>query len=137
MAPASADDAHRPLEKQHDLAAILSHVESRRVNNDYTIQLDRKTYQIARQDVRAGLRGAVVRVEKRRDGSVAIRFRDRYLGVSICEQRPKLPAPKPPSRARGARKPSQASAWCKNFDLKKSPKIWQVSEGSGAKPESL
>jgi len=25
--PASADDAHRPLEKQHDLAAVLSHVE--------------------------------------------------------------------------------------------------------------
>ena len=40
VAPANADDAHRPLEKQHDLAAILSHVESRRVNNDYTIQLD-------------------------------------------------------------------------------------------------
>ena len=40
VVPASADDAHRPLEKQHDLAAILSHVESRRVNNDYTIQLD-------------------------------------------------------------------------------------------------
>ena len=29
VVPASADDAHRPLEKQHDLAAILSHVESR------------------------------------------------------------------------------------------------------------
>ena len=28
VAPANADDAHRPLEKQHNLAAILSHVES-------------------------------------------------------------------------------------------------------------
>ena len=28
VVPANADDAHRPLEKQHDLAAILSHVES-------------------------------------------------------------------------------------------------------------
>ena len=27
VAPASADDAHRPLEKHHDLAAIVSHVE--------------------------------------------------------------------------------------------------------------
>jgi biotin operon repressor len=134
--PASADDAHRPLEKQHDLAAILSRVESRRVNNDYTIQLDTKIYQIARQDIRTGLRGAVVRVEKRRDGSVAIRFRDRYLGVSICQQRPKVSAPKPPSPARRTLKPRQASEWCKNFDLKKSPKIWQASESS-AKPESL
>ena len=76
VAPASADDAHRPLEKQHDLAAILSHVESRRVNNDYTIQLDTKLYQITRQNIRTGLRGATVRVEKRRDGEVAVRFRD-------------------------------------------------------------
>ena len=29
VAPANADDAHRTLEKHHDLAAILSHVESR------------------------------------------------------------------------------------------------------------
>ena len=137
VAPASADDAHRPLEKQHDLAAILSQVESRRVNNDYTIQLETKIYQIARQDIRTGLRGATVRVEKRRDGSVAVRFRDRYLGVSLCEQRPKVSAPQPPSPARRALKPSQASEWCKNFDLKKSPKIWQASEGSGAKPESV
>jgi hypothetical protein len=137
VAPASADDAHRPLEKQHDLAAILSHVESRRVNNDYTIQLDRKIYQIARPAIRTGLRGATVRVEKRRDGSVAVRFRDRYLEVALCQQRPKLPAPQPASPARRARRPSQTSAWCQNFDLKKSPKIWQASEGSGANPESL
>ena len=137
VVPASADDAHRPLEKQHDLAAILSQVESRRVNNDYTIQLDTKIYQIAHQDIRTGLRGAVVRVEKRRDGSVAVRFRDRYLKVSICELRPKLPAPQPPRQARRALKSSRASEWCKNFDLKKSPKVWQVSEGSRAKPEPL
>jgi len=136
VAPASADDAHRPLEKQHDLATILSLVESRRVNNDYTIQLDTKIYQIARPDVRTGLRGAVVRVEKRRDGSVAVRFGDRYLRVSLCQQRPKLSPPKPLSKARHALKPRPASEWGKNFDLKKSPKIWQAVERSGAKPES-
>src|SRR5450759_3858322 len=51
VTPASPDDAHRPLEKHHDLAAILSHVESRKVDNDYTIQVDTKFYQIARKDV--------------------------------------------------------------------------------------
>ena len=137
VAAASADDAHRPLEKQHDLAAILSHVESRRVNDDYTIQLDTKLYRIARQSIRTGLRGATVRVEKRRDGSVAVRFRDRYLRVSICEQRPKLAVSKALGKARPSLKPRQAREWCKNFDLKKSPKIWQASEGSGANPESL
>ena len=137
VVPASADDAHRPLEKQHDLAAILSHVESRRVNNDYTIQLDTKIYQIARPDIRTGLRGAVVRVEKRRDGSVAVRFRDRYLGISVCEQRPKIAPPKPLRKARPPAQPSKTSPWGKNFDLRKSPKIWQALKSSGANPESV
>jgi hypothetical protein len=44
--------------------------------------------------VATGIRGATVRVEKRRDGEVAVRFRDRYLSVSICEQPPKLSPPR-------------------------------------------
>lgn len=134
VAPAHADDAHRPLEKHHDLAAILSHVESRQVNNDYTIQLDRKFYQIARQDVCTGLRGAVVRVEKRRDGSVAVRFRDRYLSVTQCAQQPKVTSAKS-ARTKPKAKPVKPSQWNKNFDLKKAPKIWQAAQGSGARPE--
>jgi hypothetical protein len=81
VVPASADDAHRPLEKHHGLAAILSPVESRGVNNDCTILFETKIYQIARKDICAGLRGAVVRVEKRRDGLAAVHFRERYLTV--------------------------------------------------------
>jgi hypothetical protein len=132
VTPAQADDAHRPLEKQHDLVAILSHVESRQVNNDYTILLDRKIYKIARQDICTGLRGAVVRVEKRRDGSVAVRFRDRYLHMEQCAQRPKVTSAKP-AKTKPQAKPVQRSEW-KKFDLKKAPKIWQAARGSGAKP---
>jgi len=127
--PASADDAHRPLEKQHDLAAVLSHVESRRVNNDYTIPLDTNIYQIARPDVRTGLRGAAVRV-----GSVAAGFRDRYLNLAPCAQRPKVPSAKP-AKTKPQLKPVQRSEWNKNFDLNKAPKIWQTLESSGAKPK--
>jgi transposase len=134
VVPAQADDAHRPLQKHHDLAAILSHVESRQVDNDYTIQLDTKFYQIARKDVCTGLRKATVRVEKRRDGSVAVRFRDRYLSVTECAQRPKVPSAKPAKTKRPA-KPTQSSKWNKDFDLKKAPKIWQAAQGSGARPE--
>jgi len=129
VAPASADDAHRPLEKHHDLAAILSHVENRRVNNDYTILFETKIFQIARKDICAGLRGAVIRVEKRRDGSVAVRFRERYLSVEQCAQRPEMPVVKvaKPKRPAG---PAGRKEWCRDFDLKKSPKIWQATEGS-------
>ena len=70
-----ATDAHRPLRKEHDLAAILSQVEERIVTPDYTIRHQGKIYQIARGDIRPGLRGGRVRVEQRLDGSVAVKFR--------------------------------------------------------------
>jgi len=40
--PASADDAHRPLDQQQSLAASLSYVETRQVNHAYTLQFDNK-----------------------------------------------------------------------------------------------
>ena len=55
---------------------------SARCSNDYTLPLDGKFYQIERQDDRArGLRGANVRVEQRLDGSLAVRYGERYLPV--------------------------------------------------------
>jgi hypothetical protein len=133
VVPANPDDAHRPLEKQHDLAAILSHVEKRRVNADYTFPLEAKTYRILRQDVCTGLRGAYVRVEQRRDGSVAACFNGRYLRVERCEQQPKVAPLKPHKKA--TRRPTQPSTWDQNFDLKKGPKVWQAAQASGARRE--
>lgn len=134
VVPAHPDDAHRPLEKQHDLAAILSHVEQRKVNSDYTFPLESKIYQILRQDICAGLRGAFIRVEQRRDGSVAACFRGRYLRVERCEQRLKV-KPVQAARSKAPEKPARKSAWNQNFDLKKAPKIWQAAQGSGSRRE--
>ena len=53
---ANPDDAHRPLEKSHDLAASLSYVEHRQVRPDYTLRWDGKLYQISRSAVTTGLR---------------------------------------------------------------------------------
>jgi DNA-binding Lrp family transcriptional regulator len=134
VTPANADDAHRPLEKGHDLAAILSQVEDRQVDNDYTIRLDRKVYKILRKGVCTGLRGGTVRVEKRRDGSIAVRFRGRYLEIEECAQRPKVAPLKPPKTKPKAR-PAGRSKWIPNLDLKKGPKIWQAAQSSGARRE--
>jgi hypothetical protein len=128
VAPANADDAHRPLDKSHSLEASLSHVETRQVRNDYTIPLDGELYQIERKAVVGGLRKANVRVEKRLDGSIAVRFGERYLPVSRCLAAAKTKA-RPVNRTsprRQARK-QRGSDWCGNFDLKKGPKIWQVA----------
>ena len=92
-----ATDAHRALRAEHDLAAILSHVEERVVANDYTIRYNTKIYQIARAEILPGLRGATVRVEERRDRKVWVRFRDRYLEVSRF---PNGPGPPRPARSR-------------------------------------
>jgi transposase len=118
VVPAAADNAHRPLGKQHSLAASLSYVETRQVANDYTIRFENKLYQIQRADVRAALRGGTVRVEKRLDGTLAVRFRDRYLTVTDCAPRPKAARVKqaqPHSRTTVRRK----SDWMKNFHLGK------------------
>jgi transposase len=124
---AHSDDAHRTLEKSHHLAASLSHVETRQVRNDYTIPLDGDLYQIEREAVVSGLRKANVRVEQRLDGSIAVRFGERYLPVSRCTAaaKTKAPAAKPATPRRPPNRP-RGSEWNKNFDLKKGPKIWQV-----------
>jgi len=137
VVPANSTDAHRPLGKEHDLAAILSHVEDRQVTNDYTLRYDGKLYQIDRKDVRTGMRGAKVRVELRLDGSLAIRFRDRYVDAKQCEPAPKVGAAKPAKPSRSVSR-QRGSDWNKNFDLHKAPEIWQAAQSSGArKAESL
>jgi hypothetical protein len=129
--PAHPDDAHRPLEKGHNLAASLSHVATRQVRNDYTLRWDGQLYQLDRQAVVSGLRGAHVRVEQRLDGSLAVRYRQQYLPVKECAvaEQPKAARSAKPAKTHGARQ--RGSDWNKNFDLKKAPKIWQAAQASG------
>src|SRR5450755_1186941 len=118
VVPASSDDAHRPLGKEHSLAASLSYVETRQVSSNYTIQVDRQTWQISRDGIRAVLRGADVRVEVRLDGSMAVRFGESYLVVSLCQPRPKVPNSKVTvGRARKPAAPRAKSRWMENFHL--------------------
>jgi transposase len=128
---AHADDAHRPLEKSHHLMALLSYVETRQVRPDYTLRWDGKLYQIHRQAVVTGLRGANVRVEKRLDGTLAVRHGERYLPVEECAvaDKPKAPPPNKPAKRPPASR--RGSNWNQNFDLQKGPKVWQVARESG------
>jgi len=127
--PANPTDAHRPLGREHHLAAILCHVEERRVANDYTIRYNNKQYQVTRTDIRPGLRGAMVRVERRGDETVWVRFRESYLNVQVCEA-PGSPRPLP---ARPGRKITPTAtphrnprSWMQGFQLRKSLPVWKV-----------
>jgi hypothetical protein len=130
--PANPDDAHRPLDKSHNLAASLSHVETRQVRNDYTLRLDSELYQIEPQAVVSGLRGANVRVERRLDDEVAVRYGEKYLPVKRCVPTEKrAPVPKQAGTEAKRRQPRRGSAWNENFNLKNAPKIWQVVQEPG------
>jgi transposase len=134
--PANPDDAHRPLDKSHNLTASLSYVETRRVENNYTFSIDAQLYQIERAAIVSGLRGAKVRVEKRLDGSLAVRHGEKYLPVTLCVPAKKKAAVSKPAKPTGKRRQARrGSDWNRNFDLKKAPKIWQVMQESGGSPE--
>ena len=131
---ANADNAHRPLEKSHNLAASLSHVETRQVRPDYTLRWNGKLYQIERAAITTGLRGANLRVEQRLDGTLAVRHGDRYLPIEECAAAQKKRPPQQPKPTRRAQ--PRGSDWNKNFDLKKGPKVWRAAQESGCRPES-
>jgi len=140
--PTHSTDAHRPLGPEHDLAAILSHVESRVVAPDYTVQWHRRRYQIAREAVRAGLRGARVRMEQRWDGRVAVRFREHYLPVRECGATPQQPTREqlePTRAAQKARRPASETRphrWMEGFDLRHSIPLWTVLRDEQPGPPS-
>jgi transposase len=71
-------DAHRPVGRAFDLAAILSIQEQRVVANDYTIRFRSRAYQLLKPAY-PGERGGKVVIELRLDGSMAIRFGEHYL----------------------------------------------------------
>jgi DNA-binding Lrp family transcriptional regulator len=82
--PRQAGDAHRALDASTDLASVLSRVERRTVAQDYTVRWQAAAYQIRRQDIGGGMRGAPVAIEQRLDGSVWMRWRDRRLQLQRC-----------------------------------------------------
>ena len=131
VTPTSGVDAHRPLGPEHDLAALLSIVETRQVSNDYTFQLRGQLYQIERSSITAGLRGAPVSIEHRLDGNLAVRFRERYLAVTARPPRPPKLTPPAPARQRTPkpRRPSMASRIGLDRLLRRpGPPVWAAGE---------
>src|ERR1019366_6908389 len=81
VAPRQPRNAHRRLGPEHRLEEILSMRAARKVAQDHTVSWEGNRWGVLREEVRAGLRGAHVEVERRLDGSHWLRFRGRYLGL--------------------------------------------------------
>ena len=114
---ASEVDAHRGLGDRQELDSILSHVETRRVANDYTISWSGKHYQIPKDSIRPGLRSATIRVERRLDGTIHGRVGETTIPLKACVRQ--TPAPPAPSSqpARKDHNKGGKSSWMKNFKL--------------------
>ena len=122
VAPGSAVDAHRSA-AGFDLEAILSVQEERRVANDYTVQVDGVVWQIERGEITGGLRQSKVVIERRLDGTMRLRWCDRYLkyyqAQLVCKIKPEVDGEKiaaaagvggAPLRSGSLRSPSLHSA---------------------------
>jgi hypothetical protein len=120
------EDLHRALTPQTDLASALSHVEQRVVSNDYTFSFAGRRYQIAPQEVKAGMRGQSLRIELHLSGILRARFEGQYVEVSEC-------GAKAPVAAKPAGKPVRKdhnrggkSEWMNGFFERPGPELWQA-----------
>src|SRR6202162_4095658 len=88
VAPRQPRNAHRRLGPEHRLEEILSVRAARKVAQDHTVSWEGSRWGVPRDEVRAGLRGAQVEIERRLDGSHWLRFRGRYLRLRHCAEAP-------------------------------------------------
>jgi hypothetical protein len=134
VAPANPADAHRPLESEDDLAAILSRVLTREVDSDYTVRLDGTLFRIVGDAMPPGLRGATVRLERRLDGSLRVRFGERYWSLAECQAASKpASGAMPKSKSAARRKPPPPSeayrASMGTFLKRPSMPMWKAAAG--------
>ena len=116
---------HRPLTPQLDVAAILAHVEERVIANDYTFSFSGRHFQIAREEVQAGMRRQRLQVQVRLDGELCACYQGRYLSIHRC-------APSEPVVQQVPRKPPRydpnagaKSSWMDGFFDRPAPPLWK------------
>lgn len=124
-------NAHRPAGNALRLESILSHVEQRRVTNDYTVAWQGQRWQIPKEAVTPGLRGSSIRIEARLDSTVTARIGERFVALKACQQPPKLKAKAPPRPSARYVHPPGQSQWMKNFSLGRNAD-WQTHSSRAA-----
>jgi len=117
---------HRPLTERLELASILCHVEQRVIGNDYTFSFAGRRYQIAREQVQAGMRHQQLRVELHLDGELKARYQGGYLSVAECGERTATAQPPPRKPVRKDHNAGGKSSWMQGFFDRPSPPLWKL-----------
>jgi len=121
------EDLHRPLGEGFELGSALSHVEHRIITNNYTFPYYSKNYQVAREDVQAGMKRQSLRVELWLSGELKARYQGRYVGIHECGVKPpEVPKVIPHKEVRKDHNAGGKSHWMDGFWDKPSPPLWQV-----------
>ena len=110
-------DAHRPLGDVLCMDSILSHVETRKVMNDYTVAWEGQRWQIPKEKVRPGLRGSTIRIEARLDGRRMALVGEELVELSICASAEKVTKPGEKRPARRHVPPPGKSRWMDGFSV--------------------
>ena len=117
---------HRAVTEYLDLASILCHVESRVIGNDYTFSFAGQRYQIAREDVQAGMRHQRLRVELRLNGDLKARYENCSLNIAACGARVAQAEPLVRKPVRKDHNAGGKSAWMQGFFDRPSPPLWRA-----------
>jgi hypothetical protein len=140
--PQLAGDAHRRMPKGMNLDSVLSIRMSRTVTADYTVRWEGVIYRIEREQITAGLGGARVQLERRRDGSRWMHWRNRVVALERCETPPRALAKRPVQGGvtlmRSAEEKARAKQrrldgrqrWRESFDHLRGRPIWQAVRDS-------
>jgi transposase len=147
--PQQAGDAHRAVPRGMNLDSVLSVRVSRTVTADHTVRWQGVIYRVEREQVRVGMRGARVQLERWRDGSSWMRWRNRTLALAPCESTPRALAERPVKRevpaVRSAEEKARAKQrrldgrqrWRESFDHLRGRPIWQAARDSPPRAPAL
>ena len=87
--PKSADNAHRPLLKEHNLDLIFSIRSFRVLSKNLTFQYDNTIYQVVPDKTSIGLRRAKVSIRENKEGALEVLYKDRVLDFIAYQQQEK------------------------------------------------
>jgi hypothetical protein len=127
--PANTTDAHRPLLQTHSLEEILSVRTERTLGHDYTLRFQNQFFQVLPDQPVRVRPEAKICIERRLDGSIHLRFKNRYLNFKNIDKKPSPPLASPkivkshPVKPQVPYKPPVTHPWVR-FPACPNPKNW-------------
>lgn len=103
-------DAHRPLPDGVDLLRLFAETDHRVIGSDFTFRYQNQLYQIEAADADGAMPKSRLTIERRLDGNLRFRWRERYVLPTPLLAAPAKPAPVPASQVPAEPRPLSGAA---------------------------